>query len=163
MAEIIDPELVVSVSHELVAQLAGEELPLFAAIEEVYLADPDVSVRRRGRGDQVLGFGVVGSAALLTPVVLAVVTEVIKHLAVLLSDSAVRRGGEAIGPALRRLFRRPAPESDAAPPAPRLTAGQLAEIERIARQKALDVGLDRQKAGLLADAIVGKLATSGAA
>jgi hypothetical protein len=150
MAGVVEPELVVTVSREVVTQLAPEELPLFDGISEAHLADPGRGGSRHGDGDDVLGFGAGEAQVLLTPVALVVVTEVAKHVAVGLSDAG--------GRSLRRLLGRRRPEAAPAPAPGPLTPEQLAEVRRAAARKAVELGLDRERSALLADAIVGRLA-----
>src|SRR5262249_51138479 len=104
------------------------------------------------RGADMVGFG--GDVAVaLAPVVLVVVGEVLVHLRQELARAAARGVADAIDERVRGLFRR----SPAAVPVPPLTTDQLAEVRRLAFEKARAMRLSEVRAHLLADALVGSL------
>ncbi|MDQ6774494.1 MAG: hypothetical protein M3024_16190 [Candidatus Dormibacteraeota bacterium] len=155
MAESNGPDVVVEVSRVLVTRLAPEELPLFHALSGLYLANP-AGLERGGRErDEVLGFGVEGASMLVTPVVLTTVAEVVKHVVEQLAVTGALQGLGSAGSALHRVFHL----SRGAPAAPALTAAQLAAVRQVALEKATAMRLPQARAGLLADAIVGSLAS----
>jgi hypothetical protein len=147
-------ELVSDVARELVSRLAPEEIPLFPATSRAFFAAP-----ARHTPEQLVGPELAPLVVLMTPVILSVVAEVAKQVSARVGDAATRQGADA----LHRLFHRPAstPAGPVPDPSPRLTAEQLAEIRRIAVATAIQMHLPEDRANLLAEAIVGSLASGG--
>lgn len=156
----VDEALVRDLARKVLRQTAPTELPLFRPASERYFADPEETLRKRRREQEVLGFGSEAVIVLLTPVALAIATDVLKDLATQLARSAGARGAVAIRNALRRLFRLDpvGAEVDDAE-VPPITQEQLALIRRSAFSRASALDLPEAKANLLADALVGDLLT----
>ena len=152
-----DYDLVGEVSRELVSRLAHEELPLFPAMLKTFRSRPSVLGAGESR-DEALGFGVDGVVTVITPVVLAVVLDVVKHLAGELGDSMVKDSWKATRVAVRRVFGRD--RECAIGDVPMLSAPQLERVRRLAFAKARELNLSETRASLLADAIIGCLATA---
>jgi hypothetical protein len=146
-SQLDEREFVDGLARLAVSRLAPNELPLFPVLSDRFGKDPDRLLRDTGGRDEVLGSGLEG-AALLTPIALAAATEVAKYVAVHLAMAT----GKGAAELFRQLLHRP----DEAPPA--LTAGQLAEVGRLAREKGLALRLSEARAGALADALVAALA-----
>ena len=146
-------------ARDIVAAVAPEELAVFEPAREAFRIGPaGTAFGRRRKRDEALGYGIDGTVTLVTPVVLLVITKVLDHLADKLGEQVADRGGGAVRRAWLRIFRRHRPirlPTSAAPPA--LTAGQLAEVRKVAFDTARRAGLRETKAGLLADALVGGL------
>jgi transglutaminase-like putative cysteine protease len=154
-------ELVAELAREAVATAAPQELPLFRAASRRYFEDPDGATRGTRGGDEVLGFGIEGAAILITPVALNIAKDVIRFLVDEITRTAKDEARPAIEGRVRRLFRRgreAEPEPEEAPDA--LSDDQLGEVRRIALEKASLLQLPREQAELLADAMVGSLATA---
>ncbi|HZV51001.1 MAG TPA: hypothetical protein VFD49_14675 [Candidatus Dormibacteraeota bacterium] len=140
-------DLAARLARAAVARLAPEEAPL---AEAGLGATP-----APGGGEEVLGFGLEVALPLLTPVALAVAQEVARCV------------GDQLGAAVRRRrrlagwLRRGRPDRGPRPARPPLTPAQLAEVRRLARERARALGLSESRAGALADAIVASLATDG--
>jgi hypothetical protein len=157
--------LVAELARSAVAQAAPEELPLFRATSEAYFENPD-ALRAERSGDDMLGFGVDQALVLLTPVALAVSRDVLNFLVEQLRAQAHEHGKDAIDRLVARLLHRegkpttetPAAEADGEPPD--LTEEQLKEVRSIALAKARQLKLAPDKAELLADSLVGSLATA---
>ena len=149
----------IEVARGLVATAAPQELPLFRATSQAYLADPR-SVLEHERPDDMLGFGPAAAAAFVTPVALEVAKTVVGFLFTQVSQAFQGEASEAIAARVRDLFR-PHDGSDrgAADP-PALTRDQLARVREMALQKARELSLPDGEAMLLADSVVGGLATS---
>jgi hypothetical protein len=145
-------DLVTAVAAAVVEQVEPDELAVFDETAEEYFEDPRAVLDPRRR-DEAVGFGI--DAALLTPVVLAVVTPVVDYL----SGLVVEATGAGIRPNLvrmiRRLFRIRDDEPAAAAEPPALTAQQVEQVRSIAYARACDVGLEEPRARLLADAVAG--------
>lgn len=159
---VVDEALVRDLARKVLRQTAPAELPLFRPASERFFADPEGTLRKRRREQEVLGFGSEAIIALLTPVALAIATDVLKDLAAQLARSAGARGAVAIRDALRRLFRLDpvGTEIDDAE-IPQITQEQLALVRQSAFSRARALDLPEAKAKLLADALVGDLLTRG--
>jgi hypothetical protein len=154
-------EIVADLARKLVADTAPQELPLFRATSSAYFRDPqEVLARRKGR-DEMLGFGVETAVVLLTPVALEVAKTVVSFVAMRVRAAAEKGAGDLIEDKVAGVFAKlrggGAPgehEPDA------LEADQLAEVGRIAFEKARQLDVPENKASLLADSVVGSLATA---
>jgi hypothetical protein len=153
----VERELVAELGQLVLEQTAPEELAIFPETAREYFDDPQ-AVLDPGRRDEPVGFGL--ELALLTPYVLAVVTPVIHYLATTVADAVREEVTPVLVPLVRRLFRRP----DQAPEAPDdptpLRAEQLRHVREVAYQQGKGLGLEEERASMLADAVVGRLATS---
>ncbi len=81
MTDSTHNQLVIDLGRDLISRIAPQEIPIFRANSEAYFKDPQKTLSARAGKDETLGFGIGEAAAFLTPVVLAVTTEVIKFLA----------------------------------------------------------------------------------
>jgi hypothetical protein len=163
---------VVALARATVERAAPEEMVIFPAASEAYLEGQDPA--KKTRGDPMLGFGVESAVVLLTPVALTVAKDVLGFLRVQLKKQADEHADEAFDWLVKKLLRRgdddkqPAPtaggDSTPAPPAEpppaELTDEQLEEVRELAIEKAKLLKLPKEKAELLADSLVGSLATA---
>lgn len=159
MKSSVPDQLVLDLSRDIVSEVAPEELPLFRPIGEAYLQNPHEAPPDHKSGDEMLGFGVAESAALLTPVILPIMGSVVKYLAGEVTTSLKDHSSEAISDTIKNLFRRFRPtgaKPDAMPPP--LSREQLQQVHRLASEKARKFDLPEEQAQLLADAITGSLA-----
>ena len=157
-----DEALVAALARASVERAAPEELPLFRATSEAYFNDPEALTKRRS-GDEMLGFGVDTAVMLVTPVALAVAKDVIQFIGTQLRARAEKEGAGAIDRLLNRLLRSDdeAPPAEGAPAAvPELTDEQLEQVRTLAIEKAKQLKLSDAKAELLAESLVGSLATA---
>jgi hypothetical protein len=157
----VDDGLVAELARGAVERAAPEELPLFRPTSEAFFDDPE-SVTRKDGGDDVLGFGVDAAMVLVTPVALSVARDVVEFVAAQVRSRLKSEGEGAVQKALDRIFKRgaePAKPADPAAP-PELTDEELVRVHAIALEKAQQLKLAPAKAELLADAIVGGLATA---
>ena len=165
MSTVTDDELAVALARSAVERAAPEELVIFPAASEAFLEGDDPS--KRTRGDPMLGFGVESAVVLLTPVALTVAKDVLGFLREQLKKQADEHGDDAFDWLVRKIFRRgddkDAKKNEApavaAEPA-ELTDEQLDEVRRFAIEKAKQLKLPKDKAELLADSLVGSLATA---
>jgi len=74
----VQDQLVSELARNLVANTAPQELPLFRPVSEAYFKDPDGTLKGQPGKDETLGFGVGEAATFITPIVLAVMTDVLK-------------------------------------------------------------------------------------
>ena len=155
----VDDTLVADLARVAVERTAPEELPLFRPTSEAFFEDPDAVPRRGGR-DELLGFGVEAAVVLVTPVALSVARDVARFVADQLRSRLAHEGEGAVQRALDRVFKREAtPEAPTAAGSPELSDEELERVRAIAFEKAQQLRLPPDRAGLLADAIVGGLAT----
>lgn len=162
-------DLVVALARAGVERAAPEELPLFAATSEAYRANPDALQDGKPK-EAVLGFGVDAAMVLVTPVALQVARSVVEFVAARVKERAKEEGEGALERLLDRILGKkqeeePAPGTAAAepaspPPVPELTDEQLEQVRAVALEKARSLKLSDEKAALLADSLVGTLATA---
>jgi len=158
----VEDQLVAELARSAVSKAAPEELPLFRATSEAYFEDPDALAVQRSR-DEMLGFGVDAALVLVTPVALAVARDVLNFVIQEVRAQAREHGKDAIDGLVARLLHRggkpetPVPPSEPDPST--LTKEQLAEVRSLAVEKARQLKLAPERAELLADALVGSLAT----
>ena len=150
--------LVAGLARTAVERAAPEELPLFRPTSEAFFEDP-AALERRGGRDELLGFGVDAALVLVTPVALSVARDVVRFVADQVRSRLQKEGEGAVQQALDRIFKRGAPAEAAPAEALELTDEELERVRAIALEKAGQLKLSPEKAGLLADAIVGGLAT----
>jgi hypothetical protein len=156
--QAVDQDLVRDLARRIIEQAAPEELPLLRSTSERYFADPEKALGKRRREQEVLGFGAEAVVALLSPIVLAVVTDVLKDLAADVARAAGTRSIATIRASLRRLLRLgPAAPETASPEIAPITPEQLALVRRSAFDRALALDLSEARATLLADALIGSL------
>jgi hypothetical protein len=174
VSTVTDDELVVALARSAVERAAPEELVIFPAASEAYLEGQDPA--KKTRGDPMLGFGVESAVVLLTPVALTVAKEVLGFLRTQLKRQAEEHGDEGFDWLVNKLLRRgddkkddqagtPATPGDTAVAAdpvqpPELTDEQLEQVRELAIAKAKQLKLTDDKAALLADSLVGSLATA---
>ena len=163
MTEQVPDAVVADAAREIVARAAPEEMPLFRATSEAYFADPEKALADRKPKDEMLGFGIETAALLLTPVIIDVVRRVAVALAKSAGDAVEKEGSEAVGGFVHKLFQRGKGKGEGAAGAkedvPDLSPEQLQEVREIAYNRALELDVPEDHAGLLADAVVGSLAT----
>jgi hypothetical protein len=163
MAVSNDVQLPPEAENELVAELAQlaleraapEEMVLFSETAEEYFRDPQAVLDPKRR-DEALGFGL--DVAMLTPYVLAVAAPVIRFLASTVAEAVSQEAKPIVAGLVRRLLRQPDPAPDVAGQVPPpLTTEQARQVRELAYQRAKSLGLDEDRAVLLADSVVGGL------
>ncbi|MFB7951851.1 hypothetical protein [Streptomyces sp. NPDC056045] len=137
------------VVRDVVAEVAPEESPV---VEGLARFDDAAVVRllgRRGGRREPLGFGLGEIAVIATPVVWLVVDQTAQQL------GSAAAGGVTAGvrSLLGRIRRRPVAEATVPP----LTPDQLAEVHRQVREAATGRGFERERAEILADAVLARL------
>jgi hypothetical protein len=149
-----------ALARQVIGEVAPEELPLFDPVCSAWFATRRSGRRQRRRQEDPLGFGPETAATILAPAVLAVCGEVARHLAGEVERSIAGRISKLVGRAVGWLLARPRTPSKAAPPA-ELTRDQLVRVRQLAFERGLEVGLPRERASVLADAIAGSLVLTG--
>jgi hypothetical protein len=150
MIEPRNNELIADLTRDVIAHKAPQELPLFRALCEAYFERPDKVLACRPPKDDMLGFGVGEVVTYLTPVALAVVTEVLKYL-----------GEQVASDAVKRLFKKFRSAEQAGPQSPPpLSQEQMIRIRQIVLERARQLRLSEDQSGVLADAVISSLATA---
>jgi hypothetical protein len=163
VSDVVDDALVAQLARSAVSQTAPEELPLFRATSQAYFEDP-TALERQKSGDEMLGFGVEAAVVLVTPVALDVARDVLNFVVEQVRIQARVHGQEAIERFTDRLLKHTSdddeePAASAGEP-PDLTEEQLEQVRALALEKAQQLKLAPDKAELLADSLVGSLATA---
>jgi hypothetical protein len=127
-------QLVYELARQVVTQLSPKELPLLRATSQAYFKNPD-AVQVDGK-DQMLGFGVNNVRMSVSPLALAISSEVIKSMPARPRSET----GQAVFPAL-------SPE-------------QMAHARDVAFRKASQFRLSEANAHKLAEAVVVGLSAS---
>ncbi len=159
MTEQVPDAVVADAAREILARTAPQEMPLFRATSEAYFADPEKALANRKPKDEMLGFGIEAAALLLTPVVIDVTRRVVLFLIAQFGDAVKEESGAAVDGFVHDLFHRGEGDGEAKEDVPDLTPEQLDEVREIAYSRALELDVPEDRAGLLADAVVGRLAT----
>jgi hypothetical protein len=159
MAQELPDAVVADAAREIVARAAPQEMPLFRATSEAYFADPEKALAERKPKDEMLGFGIEAAALLLTPVIIDVTRRVALALVRQFGDAVEKESGEAVGGFVHNLFHRGEGGGEGKGDVPDLSSEQLQEVREIAYSRALELDVPEDRAGLLADAVVGSLAT----
>jgi hypothetical protein len=157
----INNELINDLARDVVTQIAPQELPLFRAHSEAYFKDPQKALQSQSAKDDMLGFGVGEAIVLLTPIALATLDEVVKFVVEEAKKSAQDQGADLIQQQIKTLFKKfHYPDSNDKKNPAALTSEQLAQVRKIAFNKARQLNLSEDRAKILADAVVGSLATA---
>jgi hypothetical protein len=146
----------VSVARDVIVQLAPEELFTFDMVAESFLTAQRRVSRRR---EEPLGFGIEAGLVLLTPIVLALAQSVLETLAGDAGRSLARTTAARVGKVFRRRRARPEDAVAVSAQVASLSTAQLTAVRQQAVEKARQLNVDDERAALLADAIVGALAT----
>ena len=169
-----EQEVIKALARTTVEEVAPEELPLFTPTSQAYF-DPERAARPGGGGaDDMLGFGIdaAAAAALVTPVALEAARGVLGYLIGELQTAFKDEAKPMIQSLMHRLLHRdekPATQPDAGtnggkpspkepPPSPDpFSEDQLKEVRKVALRTAERMGMDRDRATVVADAIVGAI------
>jgi hypothetical protein len=149
---------VAGLARATVERAAPAELPLFGPTSEAFFEDP-AALERKGGGDRMLGFGVDAAMVLLTPVALSVAKEVFGFVAAQVRARLQDEGEVAVQGTLDRIFGGDETDAPDEPKPPELSDEQLERVRELALEKAKQLKLAPDKAELLADSLVGSLAT----
>jgi hypothetical protein len=156
MREQVDEELIRELAQPYVEEFSpAEEGELFVVLSEAHFAEPQAYARTDQRTSP-LSFGLPELAVLMTPVLLAAMTEVVRYL----MAEALARGVRVSARAIRRLFGRP----DPGPPDDEqlmLTPEQWRQVRAIVEGAAKRGGVSPDRAQLIADAVVGQGRAAG--
>jgi hypothetical protein len=130
-------------------------MPIFRQNSEAYFKDPPNALSRRPGKDEALGFGISESAAFLTPVVLAVIAEIVKFLAEEVKKTLKTESVSVINDAIKKLFKRFNHGGTATPNS--LSDTQLEQIRQMSLAKARQLKISDSSANLLVEAFLDNL------
>jgi hypothetical protein len=176
LSDTDEQAIIEGLAHSAVEKIAPEELPLFGPTSEAYF-DPARGTPAGAKSDEMLGFGVDAAAAmmLVTPVALEAAKSVVGYVVGELQSALKDEAGPMIQAFAKRLLHggaKPAgsPEGKggeeaggqvAAKPAADeplpFSQVQLDELHKVALKTAERMGMERDKASVVADAIVGAI------
>jgi hypothetical protein len=159
MGDSVHNQLVAEVAKDLLSQVAPQEMPLFRSISSSYFNNPEKALNDQKAKDELLGFGAAEAVTLITPVLLAVSSDVIKFLFAEAQKAMKSESTSLINDTVKSWFSGMRPKEEKKSP-PRLTPEQLEQVRTIAIKKAQQLKLSKENTKLLADAIVGSLAVS---
>lgn len=155
MTDTENNQLIADVARDIVAQIEPTELPLFRSICAQYFKRQDEAFKNQSGSDNLLGFGPGVMVPLLTPAVLAVMTQVVTFLAVEIRQSLAEAGAGFINEQVRRMFKKFHKEGarNEIAPVP-LTRRQLVLVRTQAYEKFIQLKLSDTLATRLADAVI---------
>jgi hypothetical protein len=175
LSDTDEQTIIEGLAHSAVEEIAPEELPLFGPTSEAYF-DPARGTPAGAKSDEMLGFGVDAAAAMVfvTPVALEAAKSVVGYVLGELQLAFKDEARPMIQALVRRLLHRGskpagAPEGkadeagDQAAAKPAVdeplpfTQVQLEELHKVALKTAERMGMERDKASVVADAIVGAI------
>jgi len=161
MSDIVEDRFIAEIARDQVEHIAPQEAPIFPILSEAYFQDPDKMLETQGK-DEMLGFGVEAGAVLLTPVVMTVTREVVEFVAGVVMTSVQTQSSGLINEFVKKMFMKFRREGEAKGETlpPPLTREQIGRVREIALEKARQLQLPPNQAGLLADSLVGSLATT---
>src|SRR5262245_23673572 len=149
-----DPQAAITaeLARDMLTELAPHELPLFQPISQAYFADPQRAGAGSGK-DEMLGFGVAGAEALVTPALLAIVSQVVAFLFEQVKQTASQEGSTLAVAWVRWVFgqaRPPAAAGTVAAAAAGVPAGltlaQIARVREIVMKRAAELKVAPAKA-----------------
>jgi len=151
-------QLIADLTRDIVAQTAPQELPLFRTMSAAYFKNPDKVLKGQPEKDEMLGFGGAEAVIMLTPSILAIMSQVVQFVTAEVQKSVATNSAALIDNLVSKMFKkfRPAEKQDQEN-LPALTTEQLTRVRNLAYQEARKLALSEARADLLADSIVGSL------
>jgi hypothetical protein len=138
------------VVHDVLVEVAPEEVPLLAGLRDVDDAEIGRHLARRSKRDDPLGFGAGEVVVLAAPIIWGAMQQVADNLAVSAAHGLLSRTRALI----RRMFRR---RTRRAAPLPWFDHDQLREIRAAIREEARKAGMKKARADRLAACVVDRL------
>src|SRR5438874_449183 len=156
MAYIDQDQLAVEIARSFISQAAPQELPLFEGISTEYLKNPEQVLTQKSGKEELLGFGAGETVFLLSPIALGIVTNILASLAMKTAQSVGTKAWQPI----RKFFKvLGSKQEKGRKELPSLTQEQLIQVREQTFLAACGFKLSEERARLLADTVVGKLAT----
>ena len=151
----IESNQVATIARDIIAQTAPQELPLFRAHSAAYFKNPDKALQQQVEKDSLLGFGPGEIVVLLTPIVLKVVSEILKTFPEDVRSALIAEGVSLISGRAKEMFKQRQLEArkEQSSPSP-LTREQLLHVRTHAYNLFLQYRLPEPLANRLADALL---------
>jgi hypothetical protein len=159
MTDAAQHQLIRDIAHELIAQIAPRELPLFGPASAAFFNPDSKPVPPSTPRDEMLGFGPDTAITFLTPVVLALTTEAVKFLMEKVKESIKEASGELITKWVKKIFNT---EERAKNTPLALSREELVQLRQLMVETAKHLRLPNDKTELLVNTIVGQLALADA-
>ena len=143
-------ELASNLSYEIVKEMAPEELDLFDDIKEEFLENPDAFMEKDlEKKEKMLGFGGGVGEVFVTVTILPLIWGIFAQIAKKGIESLTEEGSKAAAEWIKnkREGKKGQPSKE-----------KLKEIRDYVCQNAYSTGLDKERARILADSFIGKLA-----
>ena len=162
MNMVPNAELVDDLGKEIVTSLAPYELPVYRANRDAFFENPEKAVESSSDKEDMLAFGSVASGAtFLTPVILSVVSEVVKYLVGVIKETARTEGAPLLSDTVKSYFvklrQKVQPASQPAPEELSLSDAELRLIHKLAYEKGIQSKLNEASARALAESLVGSI------
>ena len=165
MSTVMDAELVDDLGREMVETLVPQELPIYPANSEAYFKNPEKALEGSKQKEETLAFDVgAAGATFLTPVILAVVSEVIKHLVNAVKETVKTEGAtllsETVSKYLNKLRTSASDGRSGGQPDSEeysVSSEELQTIHKLAYDRAIVLKLNESSARTLADSVVGSI------
>lgn len=160
MSEFIDDQLITEVAHDLVEEVAPRELPIFPATSKAFFKNPDDTTRRQWAKEEKLGFGLQEAAVFLTPVILAVTTEVMQFLVETFKVANRKQAVDVMTALIKKVIPGGSKSVEEKKGGYSLSREDLAKFRKLVLTTALKLGVRKSQAKILANAVVGRLSVS---
>ena len=158
MTEPIENQVIVDLSRKVMQDIAPKEKRVFKTISEAYFKNPEKTLKEEGGQDELLGFGFGEVALILTPFILEIVRGAFKDL---LQDSLKN----SLKDSLKKI---PGANSSRSQQTQdvnlilvslknELTEKRLKQVYIFSCERAIQLGIDEDKAKLMAESIVNHL------
>jgi hypothetical protein len=151
LATPVSNEVISQLAYDVILEVAAEEDLIFEENRDAYFANPEQALAEEQAKEEMLGFG-TEAVIILTPFVLAILTEVVKFLA----EELKKALGAEVGEMVKLFFKKYRPTATQQAPPP-LTAQQLAQVRKLAFEKGRHYKLSEERANQIANAIIGEL------
>lgn len=167
MTDRTENQLIADLSHKIVTEVAPEELQDFQPMSEAYFNNPEKTLKGETNSNKLTGAGIEALIIVLTPFILDIVKDVIKDL---LKDSlkdSVKQNAPTLLEKLKALLMRflgdDSPQSTSSEYVQLqlpLDRDRLTQARQRAYEKAIQLGVDVDKANLIANSVMANLQSS---
>ena len=146
-------ELVTWLSKEVVSEIAPDELDLYQDIEEEFFKNPNAFIEKDSKKkEKMLGFVGTGiGEQFLTMTVLPIVLGVIGYVGTAGIEALKKEASKALARKIEKKFAEKESTDN------HISKDKIGEIREYAFNKAKSLGMDVERAGILADSLIGKL------
>ena len=159
MNRLSDRDLIISIAHDVVEQVAPLELDFFSALSTAYRNNPGIVRRQQAMKDDDLGFGgVEATVSVLAPTILLIVQQVL----VKISNDATEKGEKGLGALFHHLRTKIFKSASASKPANKPDSPEYLSIDiwKYTYKTARECKISEKKANQIADVLVEKLRTT---